>query len=114
VSIEQAREQVADMAALAQEMGGIVLVTENPFTGNACGYQVYFDNGRKQEFYELALIYLRAEQGSEMSEWRQESEIPPDYWEDFTWRKNVELMFDAVPLNAVASGCADLCAPFSS
>lgn len=114
VSIDEAQEQAVEIAELAQEMGGTVLVTENPFTGRACGYQVYFDNGRKQEFYECAVIYLRAKHGTQLGEMKGAAPIPDDFWEQYAFEKSVNLMFDALPLDMVASGYADLCAPFSS
>lgn len=114
VSIEEAQEQAVDIAELAQEMGGTVLVTENPFTGRACGYQVYFDNGRKQEFYEYAVIYLRAKHGTQLGELKGAPPLPDDYWEQYAFQKSVNLMFDAVPLDTVAAGYADFCAPSSA
>lgn len=113
-AVEEARELAYDIAQMCQEMGGKVLESVDEYTLEPCGFVVYPPKDKKQEFWRASLLLMAAAAGNmrevihDAEEGMTEAEgmIPSDDWE--------ELMFDAVPLDMVAAGCADLCAPFSS
>lgn len=111
---EKAQEFAYKLAELCQEMGCTVLESKDEFTQETCGFVMYPPKNTKDDFWRMS-IRLMAEAGGAVSEEMPDVEegmteadgmIVADDW--------VELMFEGVPLDTVASGCADLCAPFSS
>lgn len=111
---EQAAEFAFDLAEICQAMGGTVLESRDEFTQQPCGFVIYPPKDKKDEFWRMSMMLMAAAGGG------PEQQVP-DLQEGMTEEDGmivaddwVELMFEGKPLDTVAFGCADLCAPFSS
>lgn len=99
---------------VAQDAGGKVFFTENPFTGKTCGAVIYFENEAKDLVFEIwneTLEALRDEHDCVQSRgdpWLGKSDNP------FANLCDAELIFEGKALDVDAALGADLCAPFSA
>ena len=113
ISRDAATQVACDIVEVAQAFGAKVFPTQNPFSGETCGFVLFFDNGMKDAAWtEMNMTLEGWRIAPEAFHWR----TPPDGWDDLLYESDVDLaklIFDGVALDAVTARCADLCAPFS-
>ncbi len=113
ISHHAAEAAAVEIVEVAQAFGAKVFPTKNPFTEQTCGFVLFFDNENKDAAWNemnMALEGFRV--APEAFKWRG-SPNAPAYTESTPDYEFAEFIFEGMPLDVVAAGCADLCAPFS-